>query len=193
MKTWVRAEWSPVFTRSWKGELAESASSSGRKAAQAVDDADRAVGSADPDVDVEPEAVVAPDDVAEDLVVPPVVRRVDDPLLLPRRPGVRAGRAERQLQRLDERLELGAPLHERGRDLGEGLAAPGLHLDLGGDQLADEVRLERRPLGRRLDLLEAVDEVEARRVEERELLLDRDGEVGALVECLAGVAEELVG
>ena len=50
-------------------------------------DADRAVGAADADVDVDPEAVVAPDDVAEELVVPPVVRRVDDPLLLPRAHG----------------------------------------------------------------------------------------------------------
>ena len=29
MKTWVRAEWRPVSTPSWKGELAETASSSG--------------------------------------------------------------------------------------------------------------------------------------------------------------------
>ena len=59
------------------------------------------------------------------------------------------------------------------------LATAGLDLDLGRDQLADEVRLERRPLRGRLHLLEAVDEAERRRVEQRELLLDRDGEVGA--------------
>ena len=57
-------------------------------------DADRAVGAVDPDVDVEAERVVAPDDVAEELVVAAVVRRVDDPLLLPRAPRMRSCRGE---------------------------------------------------------------------------------------------------
>ena len=41
--------------------------------AQAVDDRDRPVGAADPDVDVQAEGVVAPDDVAEQLVVAAIV------------------------------------------------------------------------------------------------------------------------
>ena len=88
-------------------------------------------------------------------------------------------------QRLDEGGELGAPLGERRRDVGERLLLAGLHLDLGRDQLADEVRLERRALRGGLHLLEAVHEVERRGVEERELLLDRDGEVLGGVEALA--------
>src|SRR5215217_4576253 len=56
----------------------------GKERAQAVGDLDGAVGAVDGDVEVLAEAVVAPDDVAQDLVVPAVVRRVDDPLLLPR-------------------------------------------------------------------------------------------------------------
>ena len=67
-----------------------------------------------------------------------------------------------------------AALERRGRRLGERLAAAGADLDLGGDQLADEVRLELGAAGRGLQLLEAVDEPERHRVEDGELLLDRD-------------------
>ena len=109
-----------------------------------------------------------------------------------RRPRVRAGRAERDAERVDEGLQLRPPLRHRGRHVGEGLAAARLDLDLGRDQLADEVILERRPLRRRLHLLEAVDEAERDRVEERELLLDRDREVGARVEALPGGGQELL-
>src|SRR5262249_32040133 len=63
----------------------------GQVIAQTVTDGDRPVGPVDRHVYVEAEAVVAPDDVLEDLVVPPVVRSVDDPLVLPRAPRVRAG------------------------------------------------------------------------------------------------------
>ena len=146
---------------------------------QPVRDRDRPVCAADADVDVEAEGVVAPDDVSQQLVVPAVVRRVDDPLLLPRRPRMRAGRAERDSERVDDGLQLRAALRHRGGDVGERLAAPGLDLDLRRDQLPDDVRLERRSLRSCLNLLEAVDEVERRRVEEGELLLHRDREVGA--------------
>ena len=64
-------------------------------------------------------------------------------------------------------------------DLRERRAAPRLDLDLGGDQLADEVRLEHGAQRSRLHVLEPVDEAERRRIEQRELLLDGDGEVGA--------------
>src|SRR6478752_7536596 len=80
---WVRAGCRPLKTPSTNGELAESGA-----------DADRTVGAVDADVDVLAERVVAPDDIAEHLVVEAVVRRVDDPLLLPRAPRVRAGRGE---------------------------------------------------------------------------------------------------
>ena len=149
----------------------------GQPVAERGGDADGAVGAADRDVRVDAERVVAPDDVAEDLVVAAVVRRVDDPLVAPARPRVRPGARERDPERLDERGELGAPLGHRRRDVGERRLLARLHLDLGRDQLADEVRLERRVPRRRLDLLEPVDEVERLGVEQRELLLDRDGEV----------------
>ena len=45
---------------------------------------------------------------------------------------------------------------------------------------------------RRLHVLEAVDEVERDGVEQRELLLDRHGEVGRFLEALTGVSEELI-
>ena len=94
---------------------------------------------ADPDVDVEAEGVVPPDDVAQELVVPAVVRRVDDPLLLPVGPRMRARRAEREPERLDELAQLRAPLDHRARHVRERLAATRLDLHLGRDQLADEV------------------------------------------------------
>ena len=117
----------------------------GQEVAQAVADGDRAIGPVDRDVDVEAEAVVAPDDVAQDLVVAAVVRRVDDPLLLPGAPRVRAGRCERDAGLVGELVQLLAPLADSRRHLVEGVAAAGADLDLGGDQLADEVLLERRP------------------------------------------------
>ena len=55
-----------------------------------------------------------------------------------------------------ELVQLRAPLaHLRGASA-KRLAAAGAHLDLGGDQLADEVLLERRALRGSLQLLEAV-------------------------------------
>ena len=72
------------------------------------------------------------------------------------------------------------------------LDTAGLDLGLGGDQLAGEVRLGRRSGRRRLDVLEPVDEVERDGVEQRELLLHGDGEVGTRVEPLARVAEKLI-
>ncbi len=155
-------------------------------------DADRAVGAVDADVDMEAEGVVAPDDVAEELVVAAVVRRVDDPLLLPRAPRMRSGRCQRDAERLHELAELPAPLAQlRGR-VRERVAAAGADLDLRRDQLADEVRLELRPPRRFLQLLEAVDQVERLGVEERELLLDGDREIRHGVERLAREREHLL-
>ena len=143
-------------------------------------------------MDVEPEGVVAPDDVAQELVVPAVVRRVDDALLLPVRPGVRPGGAEEEAHRLDERLQLRAALGHHAGDVGEALLAPRPDLDLGGDELADEMLLECRAARRSLDVLEPVREVERLRIEDRELLLDRDREVGRGLELLARTRDQLV-
>ena len=48
------------------------------------------------------------------------------------------------------------------------------------------------PARGRLHVLEAVDEIERDGVEQRELFLDGHGEVGGLLEALAGVSEELI-
>jgi hypothetical protein len=79
-----------------------------------------------------------------------------------------------------------------GRRLGEALATAGADLDLGCDQLADEMRLELGRLRRGVHLLEPVDERERLGIEEGELLLDRDGEVGAAVVGRAGVRQQLL-
>ena len=54
------------------------------------------------------------------------------------------------------------------------------------------MRLELRPPPRFLELLEAVDEAERVGVEEGELLLDGDREIGDGVERLAGLREHLL-
>ena len=56
--------------------------------------------------------------------------------------------------------ELGAAIRDRRRNVAEALHPPGLDLDLGGDQLAREKTLDRRPGRGRLHVLETIDEVE---------------------------------
>src|SRR5207248_9240008 len=107
--------------------------------AQRVVDGDRAIGAVDTDVHVQAERVVAPDDVAEDLVVAVVVRRVDDPLVLPAAPRMCAAGREPDVDLRGDRPQLRTALaHQRVR-LRERLAATRPHLDLRSDQLADEV------------------------------------------------------
>ena len=182
MKIWVRAECRYVNTPSTNGELAETREQLGQIVAKRAAYPNRAIRAVDADVHVQPERVVPPDDVAQQLVVAAVVRRVDDSLLLPRAPRMRAGRREPDAERIGERAQLRAPLADALHALGERVAAAGAHLGLGCDQLADEMRLELGAAPRPADLLEAADEAERRRIEQRELLLDRDGEVGNVLE-----------
>src|SRR6266498_4012936 len=175
-----------------KGRAAGQREQLRQEVAQAVAHSNRAVGAVDRDVDVHPEAVVAPDDVAQELVVAAVMRRVDDALLLPGAPGMRPGGGERDADRLGELEELRPPLSQPGRGLVEVLAAARADLDLRGDQLANEVLLERRPGGGRLELLEPVRQRQRRRIEDRELLLDREREVARLLVPLAGGADLLL-
>jgi hypothetical protein len=158
----------------------------GQEAAERARDADGAVGAADGRVDVEAERVVAPDDVAEDLVVAPVVRRVDDPLLLPGAPGVRPGRCQPDaaLRREAEEAQAGVVLP--GDRVGEGRPLSRPDLDLGRDQLSgDRVRERRVRAGGILELFEPLDEVERVGIEDLELLLDPDREVLGVLEDLA--------
>src|SRR3954465_9478820 len=141
---------------------------------------------------VDAEAFVAPDDVPQDLVVPPVVRRVDDPLVLPSAPGMRAGRREPDVEAADELGELLPALRHLLGDLRKRRTASRLDLDLGGDQLADEVLVELGARGGALELLEAIRQLERLRIDELELLLDRDREVLPVLEGLAGGPDLLV-
>src|SRR5258708_24583511 len=90
---------------------------------------------------------------------------------------MRRDRREADPDAVRERTKLRAALPERGGRLGERLAAAGPHLDLGGDQLADEMRLDVGALRRLLQVFEAVDELERRLIEQRELLLDGEREI----------------
>ena len=163
-----------------------------QEVAKRVVHGDRPVGSRDPDVHVQAERVVAPHDVAEQLVVATVVRRVDDPLVLPAAPRMRPGAAEPDLKLACDGVQLDAPLRHRAHRLAEGLAAAGAHLDLGSDQLTDDVRRQVGLDRRAVELLEAVGQFERIEIEQRELLLDRDGQVGAGVELRARLRDELL-
>jgi hypothetical protein len=101
-------------------------------------------------------------------------------------------RAEQDSQLVGQRAQLLAPLTHLGRRLGEALAATGSHLRLRGDQLTDQVRLD-LPAGRQsLQLLETIVERERVGIEQRELLLDRHGEVAAVLELFARRRQLLV-
>ena len=107
--------------------------------------------------------------------------------------GWEPGGAEREAERLDESDELVATLGDDPGHVGERVDLAGLDLGLGRDQLAGERAFDRRANGCCLHVLEAVDEIERDGVEQRELFLDRDGEVGGCLEALAGVSEKLIG
>ena len=130
----------------------------GEHGAHRVVERHRAIRAAHADVDVDAERVVAPGDVAQRALDDAVVRRVDDLLLPPRRPRVRAAGRERDADRVGLVEQRAPALDQRARGLGERLAAAGLDLDLRGDQLAGRVLAERRRVGARLELREAVDE-----------------------------------
>src|SRR5262249_15190280 len=116
----------------------------------------------------------------------------DDPLLLPVRPGVCPRGAQRDRKRLDDRCELCPPFRHPCWHLRKARAAPGLDLDLGRDQLADEMWVDGRSARRGLDVLEPVHEVERGRVEEGEFLLYRHREILPGLELLAREPELLV-
>ena len=87
---------------------------------------------------------------------------------------------------------LAAPLLHRDCRLAEVLAAAGSHLDLRRDQLADDVRGEIGLERRCIDLLEAIRQRQRLRVEQRELLFDGEGEVGAGLEVVAALRDQLL-
>ena len=161
MKICVRAEWSPEWRPSRNGELAEIASSSGITGAQPVADPDRPLGPVHPHVHVQAEGVVAPGHVLERVLHAPVVLGVDDLLLLPGAPRVRARGAEQRVMARGEREQARARLALPGHRVREVVAAARADLDLGLDQLAGHgLGQDRVVLRRRAQLLEALVERE---------------------------------
>src|SRR6266550_606774 len=90
------------------------------------------------------EAVVPPHDVLEDLAVTTIVGRVDDALVLPAAPGMRARAAEPDSELVGQLAELHAASRDQLGRFREAGAPPRLHLDLRSDELADEVLVELR-------------------------------------------------
>ena len=148
------------------------------------------VGAAHPDVDVEAPGVVALDHPAQLVAQAVVVLGVDDPLVEVVRPRVGAGRGERGIVLGGQGEQPATALALALGGLGEGLPPPGPDLDLGVDQLAahrgGELVVGLRGVSQ---LLEAVLELQRLGVEDRELLLDPDREVGGCVERLADAVE----
>ena len=106
------------------------------------------------------------------------------------------GRAERQALLGGEREQAAAALVLAVERVGEVLPAAGADLDLGGDQLAGDrvgqhVVLRCRGLAARSN---AFDQSSGARVEQRELLLEADREVGrGLEDLLRGAGVEALG
>ena len=70
--------------------------------------------------------VVTPRDVAQRALDDPVVRRVDDALIRPRRRRMRSRRANQDAELLCLNCQLHTPIDDHARRLIEVLAAPGL-------------------------------------------------------------------
>src|SRR3954447_10059506 len=164
----------------------------GEHVAERIAHGDRPVRALDADVRMDAEAVVPPDDVLENLAVATVVRRVDDALLLPAAPGMRARAAETDSELVGQLPELHAASRDQFGRLREVCAPPCLHLDLRSDQLTDEVLVELGAAGACFQLLESIRELERVGIEQGELLLDRDREVFSFVERLASRVDLLV-
>ena len=143
-----------------------------------IRDRDRTVRAPHPDVDVEAPGVVALRDPAKVALEAAVVLGVDDVLIQVIGPGMGPGRRRgpAPVRPRSRTAARGDPLPIGG--VAEGLALPGADLDL-VDQLALDRQGEQLVAqAGRIHLLEPVLEVEDRRVEDRELLLDPDREVG---------------
>ena len=158
--------------------------------AQPVADGDRPVGAAHAHVDMQAPGVVALGDVAEFVAQAVVVRGVDDRLVEVAGPGMGARGAQRKPHLGDQGEEARAPRALALDRLGERLRAPGADLDLGVDQLAGgRVGQHLVALAGGVDVLETVRQLQRRRIEDRELLLETDREVGRGLESLASEVE----
>ncbi len=100
---------------------------------------------------------------------------------------MRPGRAQRETLAGGEREQAPAALALAGERVLQVAADPRDDLDLRGDQLAGDA-LPQQPIigGERAQTLEARGQFERARVEDRELLLDADRQVGCSRERLGG-------
>ncbi len=184
MKICVRAECSPESLASRNGELAEIASSSGQDRPEPVAYLHRAVGAPNPHVDVQREGVIAPRHVLEPLLDPAVMVGLDDVLLAVIGPGMGSRCAESHVVVGGQGEQPPAAVPLGGNGLLERLPASRADLDLRGDQLLGD-RLGEDRLFRDCsvaELLELLHQSEVGGVEQRELLLDPDREVGRVLE-----------
>ncbi len=149
--------------------------------AQRVADGHGAVAAAHADVHVRRPGVVAPGHVLEPVLDQPVVRRVDDLLVLPAREGVRAGGAEGVALGVGVREQLGAVEQELLRRLPEVQRARRADLDLRGEQLAGDALAQARRR-RVAQHLEGAGERKRLPVEDLELLFEPEVEVVRVLE-----------
>ena len=149
--------------------------------AERVADGHRLVAAADAHVHVRGPGVVAPGDVLEAVLDQPVVRRVDDLLVLPAREGMRAGGAEGVALGVGVGEQLGAVEQELLRRLPEVQRPRRAHLDLRGEQLAGDAltKTRRRRVAQRL---EGAGQRQRLAVEDLELLLQAEVEVVRVLE-----------
>ena len=149
-----------------------------QQAAQVVAHRDRPVRAADPHVHVQAPCVVALRDPAQLLAQAVVVLGVDDLLVEVVGPRVGAGRRQRDAEALGRGEQPPASIALQLDRLGEVFGAPGADLDLRVDQLpGDRVGQDLVGHARVAQLAEAVHQLEAVGVHQRELLLEADREV----------------
>ena len=154
---------------------------------QAVAHLHGAVGPAHADVDVHREGVVAPGDVLQPVDDAPVVLGVDVALLAVVGPRMGAGRAERDAARRRRARTAGGDgrAGRRARRRGPPRGPSGSRSPRRSARRRASPPARDRRRGRVAQLLEARDQVERRRVEDRELLLEADREVDRRLEGLA--------
>ncbi len=159
--------------------------------AHPVADRDRAVGPAHPHVHVGAPGVVALGDPAEFMPEPTVVRGIDDPLVEVAGPGVGSHRPQRQTHRADQ-------LEQAARGAGAGLRSPRRSSRARPERISISEAISSPAadsassvvgLAGGIDLLKAVLELQRSRIEDRELLLEPDREVGRGLESLANEVE----
>ena len=181
MKLCVRAECSPRVTAIEIRRVRGDREQQRQHRPQAVADANRAVDVAHAQVHVQAEGVVPPSHVFQALLDAAVVLGVDDRLLAVVGPRMRSSGAQRHAL---------APASANRRPRALALAGERVvqvrsdardDLDLRGDQLAGDALVQDAvALRGGAQLLEARHEIEGVRMQDRELLLHADGEVGRL-------------